>query len=422
MNIIILLIFILGYIAISFERKLKTDKAAIALVSGVLCWLIYFLTTSSAVNSQIILIHHLGDISSILFFLLGAMTIVEMVDSHQGFSLITDAIRTRSKSKLLIIIVVITFFLSSILDNLTTAIIMATLCKKLLHNRNDRLWYMSMVIIAANAGGAWSPMGDVTTTMLWIGNQITVVPLIVRTFLPCLGVLLLPLLVLSIKFRNQNIEMIVKDKNTNATESNIMLFTGLGLLLFVPVFKVFTHMPPFMGMLLALSIIWITSNLIHLDKHPTERYKYSVTQALRRIDTSSILFFLGLLLAVSALQSAGVFGQLAKITVNLIKNPYITGSILGLFSAIIDNVPLVAATQDMFSPGLYPDGHVFWEIISMSTGTGGSIFIIGSAAGIAVMGIEQIDFMWYLKKISWLAFLGFIGGLALFLLQQELTI
>ena len=415
---VVIVIFVLGYIAIAGEHKIKIDKAASALVTGVLCWLFYFFYAPSITTSESELIHHLGEIAAILFFLMGAMTIVEVVDSHQGFNLITDAIRTKSKPKLLILVTIITFFLSAILDNLTTAIVMTSLCGKLLHEKKDRLWFVSMVIIAANAGGAWSPLGDVTTTMLWIGRQITAFNIIVKTFLPSIVVALVPLLILVFKFKNQKIESTDDNKSKHPIESKIILFTGIGLLIFVPVFKTITHMPPFMGMLLALGVIWIVSSIIHLSKHADERYKYSVTQALRKIDTSSILFFLGILLAVSALQSFGVLGQLAEHTVKHIENHYVTGTLLGLFSALIDNVPLVAAVQGMFSLEMYPTDHVFWEFLALSAGTGGSAIIIGSAAGVAVMGIEKINFFWYVKNISWLALAGFFAGLATFIIQQ----
>ena len=421
MAAIVIMIFILGYIAIAIEHKIKIDKAASALVTGVLCWLFYFFYAPSVTASESTLIHHLGEIAAILFFLMGAMTIVEVVDSHDGFQIITDAIRTKSKPKLLILVTILTFFLSAILDNLTTAIVMTSLCNKFLHDKKDRLWFVSMVIIAANAGGAWSPLGDVTTTMLWIGGQITALNIIIKTFIPSLVVAVVPLLILTLKFRNQKISTPDNNNFERKPESRIILLTGISLLIFVPVFKTLTHMPPVMGMLLALGIIWIVSSMIHLSKHPDERHKYSVAQALRKIDTSSILFFLGILLAVSALQSFGILGQLAEFTVSHIKNPYVTGTILGLFSAIIDNVPLVAAAQGMFSLELYPTDHVFWEFLALSAGTGGSAIIIGSAAGVAVMGIEKINFFWYLKNISWLALAGFFSGLATFILQQLLT-
>ncbi len=414
---VVIIIFIIGYIAIAMENKIKIDKAASAIVTGVLCWLFYFLSDNKNLAEHQLLTH-LGEISSILFFLLGAMTIVEVIDSHNGFNIVTDAIRTLSKSKLLILVSLITFFLSAFLDNLTTAIVMASLCNKLINEKRDRLWFMSLVIIAANAGGAWSPLGDVTTTMLWIGGQITAQNIIIKTLIPSLSVMIVPLIFLSIKFRGQKIPNTFQEKNKHPLESNIILFSGIGMLLFVPFFKTLTHMPPVMGMLLALGIIWFISSIIHLSKHPDERYKFSVTSALKKIDTSSILFFLGILLAIGALQSNGILGYIAESIVKHIKNVYIIGTILGLISSVIDNVPLVAASQGMFSLNVYPTDHVFWEFLALSTGTGGSAIIIGSAAGVAIMGIEKIDFLWYLKNISWLALLGFFSGISVYILQQ----
>ena len=411
-------IFIVGYILIAFEHKIKIDKAATALVIGVLCWLISFIIEPSLDSSKAQLFHHLGDISAILFFLLGAMTIVEVVDSHNGFDIITEGINTKSKPMLLILISILTFFLSAILDNLTTAIVMTSLCNKLIKEKQDRLWFVSLVIIAANAGGAWSPLGDVTTTMLWIGGQITALNIIKETFFPSVIVALVPLVVALIKFKGQKIESVIQTTREKNHANKTMLFTGIGMLVFVPVFKSITNMPPFMGMLLALGIIWIVSSFINLKKHVDDRYKYSVTHALRMIDTSSILFFMGILLAVSALQSLGILGHLAEYTVSHIQNVYVVGTLLGLLSALLDNVPLVAAAQGMFSMDMYPTDHVFWEFLALSTGTGGSIIIIGSAAGVAVMGIEKINFFWYLKNISLLALIGFASGLMAFIFQQ----
>ncbi len=421
MSVIIILIFVVGYISIAFEHKIRIDKAASALITGVLCWLFYFFSAQSVPDAEHELLQHLGEIAAILFFLMGAMTIVEVVDSHHGFNIITDAIKTRSKPKLLGFIALLTFFLSAVLDNLTTAIVMTSLCVKLVPEKKERLWFVSLVIIASNAGGAWSPLGDVTTTMLWIGGQISAFNIIIKTLFPGIVVVLIPLLILMLKFRDQKVEKSYGNKSQHLTESKIILFTGIGLLIFVPVFKTLTHMPPFMGMMLALGIIWVISSLIHIRKQPEERNKYSVTSALRKIDTSSILFFLGILLAVSALQSSGILGHLAEFTIKHIKNVYITGTLLGIFSALIDNVPLVAAAQGMFSLEMFPTDHVFWEFLALSAGTGGSAIIIGSAAGVAVMGIEKINFFWYLKNISWLALSGFFAGLAAFILQQFLT-
>ncbi len=413
-----IVIFILGYIGIALEHNTKVDKAGMALVIGILCWTLYFFSGPPLAESEELLLHHMGEIATILFFLMGAMTIVEVVDSHNGFSVITDAIQTRSKSRLLIIVTSFTFFLSAVLDNLTTAIVMTSLCRKLLSERSDRLWFVSMVIIAANAGGAWSPLGDVTTTMLWIGGQITASKIVFNTFLPSTMVAVMPLLILMIKFRGQYIEGGAKQQIKHPVESIIMLIAGVLLLVFVPVFKTITHMPPFMGMLLSLGIIWFVSSIIHFRKHPEERYKYSVTHALHKIDNSSILFFLGILLAVSALQAFNILGDLAQFTVAHVNNQYLIGGILGVLSAIVDNVPLVAAAQGMFSMDMYPTDHNFWQFLALSTGTGGSAIIIGSAAGVAVMGIEKISFGWYMKNISWLAFFGFLGGSMMFILQQ----
>ena len=421
MIVIVIAIFVLGYTAIAVEHKIKIDKAASALVTGVLCWLLFFLYGGSTISSESELVHNLGEIAAILFFLLGAMTIVEVIDTHQGFSIITRAIKTDSKPILLALVTIITFFLSAMLDNLTTAIVMTSLCGKLLKEKDDRLWFVSLVIIAANAGGAWSPLGDVTTTMLWIGGQITAYNIAIKTIFPSLIVAAVPLLILSVKLRNQKFERAVNIPGKPPTESKIMLFSGIALLIFVPVFKTLTHMPPFMGMLLALGMIWIISSIIHIRKHEEERYKYSVTRALRKIDTSSILFFLGILLAVSALKSFGILEYLAQFTSAHISDVYVIGTILGLFSAVIDNVPLVAAAQGMYSLELYPTDHVFWEFLALSAGTGGSAIIIGSAAGVAVMGIEKINFFWYFKKISWLALAGFFAGLLAFILQQSIT-
>jgi Na+/H+ antiporter NhaD/arsenite permease-like protein len=419
MILIIAIVFITGYVLIAIEHKIKIDKAATALVTGVLCWLLFYLGNRSNAESERALLEHLGDISAILFFLLGAMTIVEVIDSHDGFRIIVGIVRTRSKSLILVLVSLITFFLSAILDNLTTSIVMTSLSGKLLRERQDRLWFASMIIIAANAGGAWSPIGDITTTMLWIGGQITAGNIIIKTMVPSLMVVIVPLIILIIKFRGQKIGNLSKtESGDHPAESNLMLLSGIGLLVFVPVFKTITHMPPFMGMLVALGIMWIISSLIHFNKHPEERLRFSVAMALRRVDTSSILFFLGILLAVSALQSIGALAQMANYIAGYINNEYLIGTILGLFSAVIDNVPLMAAAQGMFSLEMYPVNHAFWEFLALSAGTGGSAIIIGSAAGVAVMGIEKINFFWYLKNVSLLALLGFFAGLGSFIFQQ----
>jgi Na+/H+ antiporter NhaD/arsenite permease-like protein len=420
--IIILIIFIIGYVAIAFEHSINVNKAASALITGVLCWTVYIIQSSDThiVSEQ--LLESFAAIASILFFLMGAMTIVELIDAHNGFEIITQGIHTRSKVRLLIIIAVITFFLSALLDNLTTAIVMTSLCIKLLPEKEDRLWFACIVIIASNLGGAWSPLGDVTTTMLWIGKQITPLNIIKTLLLPCLVGCFIPVLVVAKRFRNQKINTLAQRQTTIAEkkEGKIVLIVGLGFLLFVPAFKTITHLPPFMGMLLALGLMWVIITLIHKNKEADYKERYTVARALQKIDTPSILFFLGILLAVGALQSTGMLKQLATTLNNTFKNDYLIGTFLGLLSAVVDNVPLVAAAQGMYSLETYPTDHPFWEFIALTTGSGGSVLIIGSAAGVAVMGIEQINFMWYLKKICWIALLGFVVAIGVFLLQQYL--
>ena len=420
---LLIIVFVLGYVAIAFEHPLKLNKAASALITGVLCWTIYILQSQSTDTVTEELLHHLGEIASILFFLLGAMTIVELIDSHNGFDIITEKIKTTNKAKLLLIIVSITFFLSALLDNLTTAIVMASLCSKLLSEKEDRLWFVGMIVIAANAGGAWSPLGDVTTTMLWIGGQITALNIMKQLILPALAACIIPALIVAYRFKGKQIVAMPKSHNTpqEEREGRIILFSGIGFLLFVPVFKTITHLPPFMGMLLALGLMWVITTIIHKKKESDIAEKFTVASALQKIDTPSILFFLGILLAVSALQSFGLLKDLATVLSDTFKNDYLIGTALGLLSAIVDNVPLVAASQGMFDLNTYPTDHPFWEFLALTTGTGGSAVIIGTAAGVAVMGIEQINFMWYLKKIGWLALMGFTAGILVFLLQVWLV-
>ncbi len=420
---IIITVFLLGYIAIAFEHPLKLNKAASALITGVLCWTIYFLQSESAHTANEQLLKHLGEIASILFFLLGAMTIVELIDTHNGFDILTQKITSTSKRKLLFIISAITFILSAVLDNLTTAIVMTSLSSKILSEKEDKLWFAGMIVIAANAGGVWSPLGDVTTTMLWIGGQITALSIIKHLFLPSLVVCVIPAIIIAYRFRGKKIEAILQSTGTakERRDSKIILFAGIGFLFFVPAFKTITHLPPFMGMLLALGLMWVITTIIHKSKEPEVAEKFTVAKALQKVDTPSILFFLGILLAVSALQSFGLLKELATLLTETFKNDYLIGIALGLLSALVDNVPLVAASQGMFDLGTYPTDHPFWEFLALTTGTGGSAIIIGSAAGVAVMGIEQIDFMWYLKKISWLALMGFAAGIIVFLLQHQLA-
>ncbi|HEY5393730.1 MAG TPA: sodium:proton antiporter NhaD [Hanamia sp.] len=419
MSTLVIIIFIVGYIVIAMEHPLKLNKAATALLTGILCWTFYILSGVEKTKAVHELLNHLSDISAILFFLLGAMTIVELIASHNGFALITQKIKTKSKIKLLWIIAIITFCLSSILNNMTTAIVMTSLTAKLLQDKNDRLWFAGIIIITANAGGAFSPIGDVTTTMLWIGNQITSQNLLAQLSLPALMVCIVALVIISSKFRNQTVIYKATEKiSIDKKESGIVLISGIILLLMVPVFKVATSLPPFMGVLLALSILWIIVSMINFSKAPKKRFKLTAAQALKRIDTPSILFFLGMLLAVSAIQSFGMLKYIASFLEKSLGNIYLIGTSFGFASAFISNVPLVAATQGMYDLSTYPTDHPFWEFIALTTGTGGSIIVFGSAAGIAAMGIEKIEFMWYLKKISWIALAGFLAGILVFIGQK----
>lgn len=415
--LILSIIFILGYLLITLEHKIQINKAALALLTGVLCWCAYlFIAQDSHLVSEQ-LMHHLSEISGILFFLLGAMTIVELIDAHDGFHIIIASIKTTNKRKLLWILCIITFLLSAVLDNLTTTILMVSLLRKIIPEKNDRWLFLGLVIIAANAGGAWSPIGDVTTTMLWIGGQITSTNIIMKLIIPSVVCLLVPLTIASLRLKG-NIQALSKKVSTSVVSSlhrNMIFFSGIGVLVGVPIFKSFTHLPPFMGMLLGLGILWVISEIIHKDKDTEDKDALSVVYALRKIDTPSILFFLGILVAISALQSAGVLTQFAEFLDKKVGNESLIVMIIGLFSALVDNVPLVAASIGMYDLSKYPTDHYFWEFLALCTGTGGSALIIGSAAGIAVMGMEKMDFYWYLKKISWLALIGFFAGALTFI-------
>jgi len=422
MHTAVLITFIIGYAVITLENSFKINKAAIALVTGVLCWVFYIFSVPDIHSASHTLLTQVGDIAGILFFLLGAMTIVELIDAHNGFDIITRKVTTSNKRKLLWIISILTFLLSALLDNLTTTIVMITLIRKLISDKDTRLFFAGMIIISANAGGAFSPIGDVTTTMLWIGGQITPLQIIGKLFLPSLVCLLIPLLVLNFYVKGTIIRPEDKTVYTskNKKEQQLIFFAGLVCLIFVPVFKSITHLPPFMGMLMALGIMWIITELIHKSKNDEDKDSLSVAYALQKIDTPSILFFLGILMAIGALQASGQLSQLsAWLTSNIKTDTQLTSSI-GLLSAVIDNVPLVAASQNMFSMQQYPTDHFFWELLAYCTGTGGSILIIGSAAGVAAMGMEKIGFFWYLKRFSLLALLGYFAGILTYLLQHYL--
>lgn len=416
----VIITFIIGYVCIAFEHPLKINKTASALLTGVICWAIYALSSvfGGAHNSHEIveqLSHHLAPIAEILIFLMGAMTIVELVDTHQGFAIITKRITTRNAATLMWIICFVSFFLSAVLDNLTTTIVMVSLLRKLVQNQQQRLMYVGMVVIAANAGGAWSPIGDVTTTMLWIGGQVSALNIIKTLIIPSLVCMLVPLVIISFRMKG-TIQPEKSLEPETVKGSTIMFFAGIGGLLFVPVFKTITHLPPYMGVLLSLGFIWVVSEIIHYDKEPEDKSPYSPTRALQRIDMPSVLFFLGILLAISSLESLHVLEQLAVFLDTSIGNQDIIVSVIGLLSAVIDNVPLMAASMGMYPLDVYPMDHKLWEFMAYASGTGGSMLIIGSAAGVAAMGMEKIDFIWYLKKISWLAFLGYVAGIAAYLL------
>lgn len=424
MEALIVSIFVLGYAAIALEHPLKINKAASALLTGVLCWTAY---AFFAGNREVVageLLHHLGNLAGILFFLMGAMTIVELIDAHDGFEVITRRITTTSKRKLLWLICLLTFFLSAALDNLTTAIVMASMVRKLLADKKDRMFFVGMIVIAANAGGAWSPIGDVTTTMLWIGGQITSGSVIVRLIVPSLVCLAVPLTIVSLTMTGKATRLSHDEVNTNRLdlgfERHLVFFGGVFLLIMVPVFKTVTHLPPYMGILLALGILWVITEFIHKQKDVQKKKQLSVEHALRTIDVPSILFFLGILMAVASLESTHLLARFAQVLDQRIGNQSLIVLSIGVLSAIVDNVPIVAATMGMYDLTVYPPDSYLWHFIAYCTGTGGSMLIIGTAAGVAVMGIEKIDFFWYLRKIGWLAALGFLSGAGVFILQEYL--
>lgn len=433
MYLAIILVFAIGYLAIATEHVIKINKTASALLIAVICWVLLifgrdaiFSTISPTDSIDFIsesLLTQVGEISEILFFLLGAMTIVELIDAHEGFSIITDRIKIVSRIQLLWVLCFITFFLSAALDNLTTAIVMATLLKKMIKNKDDLWLFAGMIIIAANAGGAWSPIGDVTTIMLWIGGQVTATNIVTEIFVPSLVCMIVPLIILSFKVKGNLIKQIsdgdtveIKSTLANRFESRLIFFTGIGALLFVPIFKTVTHLPPFMGILFGLSIIWITTEILHRNKNEEQKKSLSIAGIIERIDTPSILFFLGILLAVAALQVGGHLLQLSTLLDNTFDNIYVINTLIGVFSSIIDNVPIVAGAMGMYSLEVYPVDSVFWELLAFCAGTGGSILIIGSAAGVAIMGIFKIDFVWYLKRISVLAIAGYAAGIGVYML------
>lgn len=418
----LLVIFVIGYAAITLEHSIKINKTATALITAVLCWTLIVL---NADNKEVVvesLTHHLSAISEIVFFLLGAMTIVELIDAHDGFQNISEAIKTTNKTKLIWLIAIITFFLSAVLDNLTSTIVMISILNKLVQDKKVKWLLLGLVIISSNAGGAWSPIGDVTTTMLWIGGQITPLNIIKQVFLASLVSMVVPALIINYLIKGPiALKPIVENNlnfNSDPFERNLIFYVGIGCLLFVPIFKTFTHLPPYMGMLLSLGVIWVVTEVLHKKKEDDEKGVLSVNHAIRKIDTPSILFFFGILMAIASLEYVDVLPQMAAFLDSSIGDINLVAIAIGLLSAVFDNVPLVAALQSMYSLEQYPQDHYFWELLAYTAGTGGSCLIIGSAAGVAVMGIEKIDFFWYLKKVSWIALIGFLAGAAVFMLQH----
>jgi Na+/H+ antiporter NhaD/arsenite permease-like protein len=419
---ILLIIFFFGYAIITLEHYVKINKAATALLTAVMCWTVLVMSSTSKEDTIFQLGVHLSSIAEIVFFLLGAMTIVELIDAHDGFQNITEKIKTTNKTKLVWTISIVTFFLSAVLDNLTSTIVMASIINKLIQEKKVKWQLLGLVIIASNAGGAWSPIGDVTTTMLWIGHQITPLNIVKETFLASLVCMALPTFMINLRIKGN---IVLKEKTTvnqNSTKStfdrNLIFFIGIICLLLVPVFKTITHLPPYMGMLFSLGIMWALTELVHHKKDEEEKGILSVNHALKKIDTPSILFFLGILMSIAALEQADILHQVAGFLDHEFGNIQIIAVVIGLVSSVFDNVPLVAALQSMYSLSVYPTDHYFWELLAYTAGTGGSILIIGSAAGIAVMGMEKIDFFWYLKNISWVALLGFLAGIVVFLLEN----
>jgi Na+/H+ antiporter NhaD/arsenite permease-like protein len=411
---LITIAFILGYSFIVFEKKIKIDKAATSVITGVLCWILYIFsgTSHDLITGQ--LMTHMGEISGILFFLIGAMTIVELIDAHEGFTIISARLNSDNKRKLLWLIGVTTFFLSAILDNLTTTIVMILVIRTLINDEKERWVFTGIIIIAANSGGAWSPLGDVTTTMLWIGGQITAWNIVHRLILPSLVSLIVPLILATFMISRKKMEIHdrrqVKSNGVSTFEKSTVLIVGILGLFMVPVFKSLTHLPPFMGMLLSLGIIWVFVELLHRNKNEVDKDTLSVVAALRRLNIPTLLFFLGILLAVSALQSSSLLGYWASSLSKYIVNQNVLIMIIGGLSSVIDNVPLVASVQGMYGLNIYPTDHYFWEFMAYAAGTGGSILIIGSAAGIAAMGMEKITFFWFLKRFSVLALVGYLSG------------
>ncbi len=422
----LVVVFVLAYAAIALEHPLKVNKSASALVGAGLLWTIYALATGDAHAVSEQLGESVMSTAQIVFFLMGAMTIVEVVDAHNGFEVITSRIRTSKLSTLMWLVGFVTFFLSAILDNLTTTIVMISLMRKLLAKHEDRLFFAGIIVIAANSGGAWSPIGDVTTTMLWIGGQITSLAIIQGVLLPSLASMIVPLGITAYALRGREgvaPQSAAGEDSRPATpdfERNLMFFLGLGILVAVPAFKTVTHLPPFMGILFGLGILWLVGDLVHRHKEEHARRHLTLVHALTRIDLSSLVFFIGILLAVATLEHTHILTGLAQWLDRTVGRLDVIVMVIGIASAIVDNVPLVAASMGMYSLADYPPDHFLWEFMAYCAGTGGSILIIGSAAGVAAMGLEKIHFFWYVRKISGLALAGYFAGAGVYLLQYNL--
>jgi len=414
-------IFVLAYAAIALEHPLRVNKSASALLGAGLLWTIYAVATGDHALVGRQLDESVGSTAQIVFFLIGAMTIVEVIDAHDGFEVITSLIRTTSQVALIWLIGFVTFFLSAILDNLTTTIVMISLIQKLIARRDDRLLFASLIVIAANAGGAWTVIGDVTTTMLWIGGQISPLKIMSAVFLPSLLNLLVPLVFISFSLKGKTIAPPSKDTGllvVDRFERNLMFYLGLGTLIAVPAFKAVTHLAPFMGILFGLGVLWLVGEIVHRHKDEHVRQPLTLVHALARIDMSSIVFFVGILLAVACLDHAGLLSMLAKWLDATLGRQDVIVVALGLLSAIIDNVPLVAATMGMYDLAHYPPDSFIWEFIAYCAGTGGSILIIGSAAGVAAMGLERIEFLWYARRIAGPALAGYLAGAVVYIAQH----
>ncbi len=442
METVIIIVFLLGYLAITLEHNLKVDKLIPALAMMAILWAVIALAHLPVfeVNAELrelepshideILLHHLGKTAEILVFLLGAMTIVEIIDYFDGFATIKGYIRTRSKGKLLWLFSILAFILSAIIDNLTATIVLITILQKVISDRNTRLWFAGMIIIAANAGGAWSPIGDVTTTMLWIADKVSAGQLVVHVLIPSIVCMVIPTLIAGrFKAFQGNIEGDFENEAPKSKFGSTMLYLGLGAIVFVPFFKTITHLPPYVGMMLSLAIVATFAEIYTNSKfsisnidgegHDTEGHHSPVHKSLSKIELPSILFFLGILLAVAALESLGILFNYAGSLNAAIPNTDIVVLLFGVGSAVIDNVPLVAASMGMFSETI---DDPLWHFIAYSAGTGGSMLIIGSAAGVVAMGMEKIDFFWYFKKIAWLALVGFLAGGICFVLLRDFVL